>query len=208
MDLAGKIARESAKQTGDDLGSVRVNYEQIAIEFACVPSTGSNEGRLPLCDVLRKDYETGDALKECLSRLDRWIRRYVFACIDAEEQDHRWKLRGHVASPDLLTALAKEYVRDRKALMLFLSAAFKRWRVIYTSDSLWRIRFITQQTARQFGYNRKAILDHLQKVGAVPNNLTPKQLDSLLSRIGQYLSRDQRTAEGKYFGFGPRPKTD
>jgi hypothetical protein len=74
LDLTGKLARKSAKQTGDDIGSVRFNYERIVTEFISVPSTRGNEER-PLSEVLRKDYETDDALEECLSRLAVWIRR-------------------------------------------------------------------------------------------------------------------------------------
>jgi hypothetical protein len=206
MDLAGKFARKSAKQTADDIGSVRFNYERIALKFVCLPSTRRNKESRSLCEVLRKDYETDDTLRERLSQLDRWIRRYVLAHIEGEEDHHRWWLRSYLVSTDLMTALAKEYVRDSKTLMLFLSAAFKRWRAIYTSDSLWRGRLITQQIARNFDYNRKAILEHLQKSGVVPSNLTADQTYAWLSRIGQYLSRDQRAAAGKDFGFGRRSK--
>jgi hypothetical protein len=202
VDLSGTFAGQSAKQIGDDIDMVRVHYEQIALKFVGLPSIGRDEERRSLCEVLRKDYETDDALEEFLSELDQWIRKYVFACIDKEKKGHRWKLRGYVASPDLMTALAKEYVRDRKNLMLFLLAAFKRWREIYAPRSPWRQRFVTQQVARRFRYNAKRILDHLQKIDAAPSSLTASQTFALLSRIKQYLSRDQRSAIGKNFGFG------
>jgi hypothetical protein len=181
---------------------VRVHYEQIALGFVGLPSTGRDEERRSLCELLRKDYETDDALEKFLSRLGRWIREYVFACIDEETQNHRLKLHGYVASQDLMTALAKEYVRDCKTLTLFLSAAFKQWREILPPHSLFRQRLVTQQVARQFRYNAKRILDYLQKIDAAPSNLTASQTFALLSRIKQYLSRDQRSAIGKNFGFG------
>lgn len=208
MDLARKFARESAKQTGDDVGSVVLRYETIVWELLCMRPTGHDKEHRSLSEVLRKDYETDGLLKEWLSRLDQWIRRYVFACIDQEEQDHRWKLRNCVASADLMNALAKEHVRDRKTLTFFMSSVFKRWRKIYAPDSLHRVQVVTQQIAPRLGRDRKRILDHLQKIGAVPNTVTAAQLRSWLSRIGQYVSRDTKAAAGKNFGFGQRHDTE
>jgi hypothetical protein len=203
-DLAGKFAIKSAKRTVDEIDSVRSNYEEIAMEFLCVRPIGRERDKkcCSLREVLREEYETDNALRKYLSRLDQWIRRYVFECIDGS----RRKLRERRTTRVLMTALAKEYVRDPKTLMLFLSATFKRWREIYAPNSPSRVRLVTQQIASRYGYNRKRILNHLQKIGAIPNNLTPDQFYKLLSRIGQYLSRDQKTAAGKNFGFRKRPK--
>jgi hypothetical protein len=117
------------------------------------------------------------------------------------EAPFRFWLFGCRVNADLLTPLSLEYVRDRKTLMAFLSAMFKRWREIFKPNSLWRARFVTQQTAAGLGYDHKRILERLQKIGAVPSNLTGRQTYAWLSTIGQWLSRDQRTALGKDFGF-------
>jgi hypothetical protein len=116
----------------------------------------------------------------------------------------RFWLLGCRVNADLLTPLSLEYVRDRKMLMAFLSAMFKRWREIFKPNSLWRARFVTQQIAAGLGYDHKCILERLQKIGAVPNNLTARQTCAWLSKIGQWLSRDQRTALVKDFGFARR----
>jgi hypothetical protein len=113
-----------------------------------------------------------------------------------------------VRSSKLLSALEKEYARDRKGLMRFLSAMLKHWQKIHQPDSLTRVRAVVQRIAPGYGYSRKRILDHMQEIGLVPksNQLTVVQQDRWLTRIGQYLSRDQRAAIGKDFGFRDRPK--
>ena len=123
-----------------------------------------------------------------------------------DDEDYPLLIRGYLIDDDLMRPLAKEYVRDRKTLMRFLLAVFKRLRQILGPQSLFRVRFVTQRIASRFGYDRKRILASLQAIGAVPKNLTADQTYSWLSRIGQYLSRDQRTAARKGFGFGHRPK--
>jgi hypothetical protein len=205
MKLAGNFARESAKATGDDTASIRVRYDVIVRELRCLRETQSEGERHSLSDVLHVDYETDDALKHFLPMLRKWIDAYVSECIHAGHTEG-WKLHGHAASRDLMSALALEYVRDRDGLMRFLSAVFKHWRNLFAPNGSWRLRVVTQQIAPLFEHDRKRILDHLQKIGAAPNSLTRDQFYSWLSRIGQYLSRDQRTAAGKNFGFGRRPK--
>jgi hypothetical protein len=203
--LTRRFARESAKATGDDTGSIRVHYDEIVLELRCLRETQSRGERHSLSDVLRVDYETDEALKQFLPKLGKWIAAYVSDCIHGGHSEG-WTLHGHAGGGDLMNALAQEYVRDRDGLMRFLSAVFEHWRNLFAPYSPWRVRLVTQQVAPLFGHDRKSILDYLQKIGAVPKSLTPDQLRSCLSRIGQYLSRDQRTAAGKDFGFGRRPK--
>jgi len=204
ISLAGKFASESAEATGDDMGTIRVRYDRIVTELRCLRETQSGGERCSVSDVLRVHYETDDALKQFLPMLRKWIDAYVSECIHAGHSEG-WKLYGHAASRDLMNALALEYVRDRDGLMRFLSAVFKYWRNLFAPYSPWRARLVTQQVAPLFKNDRKRILDHLRQIGAVPKNLTSDQYYSWLSRIGQYLSRDQRTAAGKAFGFRRGP---
>jgi hypothetical protein len=206
IGLAGKFARKSAKATGDDIGSIRFRYDRIVTELRRLGETQSGGKPRSLSDVLHDRYETDHALKQFLPLLRKWIHAYVTDTID---RGHRkgWKMYGHNATRDLMNALALEYVRDCDGLMRFLSAVFKHWRTLFAPDSLWRVRLVTQQVAQRFGHDRKRILGYLQEIGAVPKSFTPDQLRSWLSKIGQYLSRDQRTAAGKDFGFGRNPKS-
>jgi hypothetical protein len=210
ISLAGKFARESAEATGDDTGTIRFRYDRIVTELRCLRETQSKSGeRRSLSDVLRGNYGTDDALKQFLPMLRKWIDAYVSECIHTAHSEG-WKLYGHAPSRDLMNALALEYVRDRDGLMRFLSAVFKYWRSLFARYGSWRVRLVTQQIAPLFKNDRKRILDCLQKIGAVPKSLTSDQYYSWLSRIGQYLSRDQRTAAGKDFGFrrGPTSKKE
>ena len=204
MKLAGRFARESAKATGDDTATIRVHYDEIVTELRCLLETQSGGERRSLSQVLCVDYETDDALKQFLSKLGKWIDAYVLDCIHSGPSEG-WTLHGHAASRDLMNALAHEYVRDRDGLMRFLSAVLKRWQNLFAPYGSWRVRLVTQQVAPLFKNDRKLILDHLRQIGAVPSDLTSDQYYSWLSRIGQYLSRDQRTAAGKAFGFRRRP---
>jgi hypothetical protein len=207
MKLSRKFARKSAKATGDDVGSIRVNYDEIVIELRGLRQTKRDGKRHSLSTILRSHYKTDEALTRFLSSLGKWIANYISHCIRGEHGPG-WTLYGHAASTELMNALAHEYVRDRNGLMGFLSAVFQHWRQIFAPRSLWRVRLITQRIARRFGYDRKRILAHLQKTGDVPNKLTADQTYAWLSRIGQYLSRDQRTAAGKDFGFGSSEKAE
>jgi hypothetical protein len=136
------------------------------------------------------------SLEKLCSNLDDLMREYILAFLD---NDHH-----HFVLPaDLLRLLAKEYIRDRTTLSVFLSNVLRRKR---TPDSLLSVRLVTQQIAQRYGHNRKRILDELQKRGLIPSTLTPANQRSWLSKIGQYLSRDQRAALGKDFGFRRRPK--
>lgn len=127
------------------------------------------------------------------------MREYILAFLD---NDHdRFKLPA-----ELLRLLAKEYIRDRTTLISFLSDVLKRWRKIRQPNSRHREQVLIQQFAQRYGNNRKRILHHLQEIGFVPSNLTVAQTYSWRSKIGQILSRDQRSAIGKDFGFRRRPK--
>jgi hypothetical protein len=205
--LAGGFARKSAERTktDDDIGSIRFSYSIIVKELVSMRETQPGGQRYSLSNVLQRDYETDEALKQFLPKLSKWIADYVSYCIRGEQGPTR-TLCGHRASAELMKALAQEYVRDRDGLMRFLSAMFRQWRKILEPRSLWRVRLVTQQIASRFGYDRKRILNHLQKIGAVPSNLTADQINSWFSKIGQILSRDQRTAIGKDFGFRHRTK--
>jgi len=212
MDLAGKFARGSAKATDDDTGTIRLHYERIVTELRCLRETRSGGERRSLSDVIRACYETDDALKQFLPKLGKWIGEYVADCIREHTfvftalyrqkvPSHTWTLCGHSVSRELLSALAEEYVRDRDSLMGLLGAVFRRWRVLFAPKSLLRVQMVTQQVAPLFKNDRKQILGHLQAIGAIPDNLTVQHTCSWLKRIGQYLSRDQRSAAKKDFGF-------
>ena len=90
-----------------------------------------------------------------------------------------------LALGNALNALAKEFERDRKGLLRFLDAVFKRWQKIDQPDSLWRQQLVTQQHGSR---NRKKIGDHLETIGSANDT------ESLRLRIGQYLTRDQKSA--------------
>jgi hypothetical protein len=210
-DLASSFAGESARKKGDAIGDVRDSYGRIVIELLAARYTQTDGKRYSLSTVLRGKYESDSALKEFLPKFAKWIGEYVSDCIREHTfgftplyrqivPSHTWTLCRHSVSRQLLTALAEEYVRDRVGLMRFLSSCFERWREINKPDSLWRVRLVTQQTAGHYGYDRKRILDHLQEIGAMPNPNKADQTYALLSRIGQYLSRDQRAAVRKNRG--------
>ena len=155
--------------------------------------------RLPLfgaCD--RALFLALASLEKLSSTLDDLMREYILAFLD---NDHE----RFVLPPDLLNLLAKEYIREGTTLRAFLSDVLKRRRTISPSGSLHRVRLVIQQLASRYGHNRKLILDELQKRGVIPNSLTAALQEARLNRIGQYLSRDQRLARGKDFGFRPRP---
>ena len=207
-DLAFSFARESSKRTGDQVGNARDGYEAIALEFRCLGATQPNGERQQLSSALLSKYETLDALKEWLPKLGKWIREYAFACIRGKQGKYTWSLSGHRVSNELLTALAEEYVRDRKGLMRFLSACFKRWRKIDAPNSLHRIREVTQLLAERYGHDRKRVLDELQKRGVIPGDkeLKDGESDKLRHKVGQILSRDQSAAVKKGFGSSDRQK--
>jgi hypothetical protein len=139
------------------------------------------------------------SLEKLCSSIDDLMREYILAFLDGDHD--RFKLPG-----GLLRSLGKEYIRDHATLKWFLSAVLQRRRNLGGPDSPRRVRLVTQQLASRYGHNRKRLLDELQKRSVVPNNLTITNQDSWLNRIGQWLSRDQRAATGKDFGFRPRPK--
>jgi hypothetical protein len=89
-----------------------------------------------------------------------------------------------------LNALAEEFERDRKGLLRFLDAVFKRWRKIDQPDSLWRQQLLTHQ---HLG-GPKVVAKFLENAGAVSKTTTPQQFDALCQRIKQYRSRDRKAA--------------
>ena len=187
-DLAFSFARESSKRTGDQVGNARDGYEAIALEFRRLGATQPNGERQQLSSAL--------------------IREYAFACIRGKQGKYTWSLSGHRVSNELLTALAEEYVRDRKGLMRFLSSCSKRWRKIDAPNSLHRIRQVTQLLAERYGHDRKRVLDELQKRGVIPGDkeLKDGESDKLRHKVGQILSRDQSAAVKKGFGSSDRQK--
>jgi hypothetical protein len=211
-DLSSKFARASAKKTGDTIGEVPDRYEAIALGFAAVGSalTGGVAHpalfRYSLSSVLRSSYRTDEALKAFLAKLDKWVRDYIWACTRGEQDNYSWTLCRYPVSRELRIMLADEYARDREALMRFLSACFKRWRKFGEPDSLFRKRLVTQQMAALYGHDRVRHLNYQQKIGLIPNKLEVSQQDDELYKIGQHLSRDQRTAVEKGFGSPDHPK--
>ena len=179
-DLAEKFASESGRTTeAKEIGSIRDNYEAIALRFIGVRS---------LSVVLRN--EPDQAPEDFLRKLGNWIGDYVSYCIQGKEDRCNWTLGGHTVSKELLTALALEYDRDRAGLMQFLSAVFARWREIDQPDSLFRQRLLTHQLAG----TPKEIAKALEKIGAASWCTTPEQFESLHGRVKQYCSRDRKKA--------------
>jgi hypothetical protein len=213
-DLAGKFAREFAKKTGDTIGDVLDRYEAIALGFAAVGSvlTGGVAHpavfRYSLSSVLRSSYQTDEALRAFLAKLDKWVRGYIRACTRGEQDNYSWTLCRYPVSRELLIMLADEYARDREALMRFLLACFKRWRKITAPNSLHGVRVVIQQLAARYGHGRKRLLDELQKRGVVPGDkaLTASESDKWRYKIGQILRRDQGTAVKRGFGSDGRQK--
>lgn len=95
-----------------------------------------------------------------------------------------------VHATQLRAALSEEYARDRKGLLRFLDAVFKRWREIDQPDSLFRQRLLMHQLTG----TSKEIANVLEEVGAVAKNTTEQQSRSLRSKIRQNRSRDQKAA--------------
>ena len=89
-----------------------------------------------------------------------------------------------------LNALAQEFERDRKGLLRFLSAVFKRWRKIDQSESPFRQLLLTHQLTG----TPKEIANALEEIGAAPTCTTAKQVESFHARIRQYRSRGRKAA--------------
>ena len=195
-DLAWKFAREFAKKTGDTIGDVLDRYEAIALGFAAVGSvlTGGVAHpavfRYSLRSVLRSSYQTDEALRAFLAKLDKWVRDYIWACTRAEQDNYSWILCRYPVSRELRIMLAYEYARDRQGLMRFLQEVFKRWRKIDQPESLFRQRLLTHQLAG----TPKEIANALEEIGAAPTCTTAKQVESFHARIRQYRSRDRKAA--------------
>jgi hypothetical protein len=88
-----------------------------------------------------------------------------------------------------LNALAQAFQRDRKGLLRFLDAVFKRWREIDQPDSLFRQRLLTYQLT---GTPRE-VAAAVVKLGAAKCS-TEQHYHSLGERIRQYRSRDPKAA--------------
>jgi hypothetical protein len=89
-----------------------------------------------------------------------------------------------------LNALAEEFGRDRKGLLHFLDAVFKRWGEIDQPNSLWRVQLITQQ---HLG-GPKVVGQYLENTGLVSKCTHGSHTESLRARIKQYRSRDRKKA--------------
>ena len=195
-DLAGKFARESARKTGDAIGDVRDNYGRMVIELLAERYTQTDGKRYSLGAVLRGKYESDSALKKFLPKFAKWIDEYVSDCVSEHSfgfnplyrqivPSHTWTLCGHSVSRELLTALAKEYVRHRVGLMGFLLAVFKRWRKLFAPYSAWRVRLLAQQITG----TSDEVAAAMETIGAAKRNSR-----SLGDRIRQNRLRDQRAA--------------
>jgi hypothetical protein len=177
-DLSSKFALQSAGRTDDPIGDVRERYDAIVLGFVAMRQQVDGE-RQSLIRFLLGENQTTEAIKAFFETPGKWL------------------------GEDLLTAFAEEYVRDRDALMQFLLACLKRWRKLDEPES--RARFVTQQIARRYGHNRTRIAEELLKRGVIRNRPTKEnEWNSLRSRIGQWLSRDQIKAVKD--GFGPRER--
>ncbi|CEF49253.1 unnamed protein product [uncultured bacterium] len=205
-DLVSKFAPRSAKKTGDTIGGVHDRYDTIMIELLSARYTHTDGKRYSLGTVLRDKYEPDTALKEFLSKFGKWISDYVSDCVREHSfgftplyrqivPSHTWSLCNHSVSRELLTALAEEYVRDRKGLMQFLSAVFKRWRKIYKLGSSWQILLVKSQL---LGRNDKGLAAAIEKTSVFQDNpRTEKQHDRLMWRIRQCLKREREELQKK-----------
>jgi hypothetical protein len=159
--------------------------------------------------VLSSKYESDAALKEFLPEFAKWIGEYASDCIHEHSfgftplyrqivPRHNWILSGHKVTRELLTALAEEYVRDRKGLLQFLNAIFKRWQKIDRPDSLHRMKVVIEQHADDVPYHR--IAQRLDRIGAVakgsavPGTSANRKLRSNIKKIR---SRDRKSAAEK-----------
>ena len=208
-DLAGKFARESGTKTGDAIGLIRDRYETITGEFRAARYSEANGKLYSLSTALRSKYESDAALKEFLPNFAKWIGDYVSDCIHEHSfgftplyrqivPKHTWKLCGHNVTRELLTALAEEYVRDRKGLLQFLNAIFKRWQKNNQPDSLLRMKVVIEQHADDVPYHR--IAQRLDRIGAVAKGSAvpgTRAYRKLRSKIKQIRSRDRKAAAEK-----------
>jgi hypothetical protein len=201
LKLIGKLAPESAVETGDAIGEVRDRYDRVVMELLAARYTNSDGKRYSLGSVLLSKYETDAALSEFVPNFGKWIGKYVSDCIREHSfgftplyrqivPAHTWTLCDHTVDGELLTALAEEYVRDRAGLMRFLFSVFKQWRKVYDPQSLWRVRLLTQQ---HLG-GPKVVAQYVENAGAVSPKTTPQQVDALRQCIKQYRSRDRKDA--------------
>jgi hypothetical protein len=170
-DLAGKFARESARETGDTIGDIRDRYEAIVIELVCARSGGA---------LIHDD--AADPLT--LEKLGQWL----YAATKAPAGYEVWpELRRMPERRALLRILAQEYARDRETLMKFLRAVFERHCKIDEAHGTWAAKLCTQQLAAE--YAPKQIAIELERRGIVPEGKTVEQFGALRARVRQYLNR-------------------
>jgi hypothetical protein len=203
-DLVSEFARESARRTGEAMGDIRDRYEMIVAEFLAARYVQSDGKHYSLGSALLSYYETHGKLKEFLKELGTWIELYVLRCISREPIYH-WNLNGseaaravetlrrHAVSEGLMTALGVEYVKDRRTLMRFLEAVFKRWREIDQPNSLWRVRLIAQQHLGK----PKVVAQYVENTGVVSKCTNKRHFESLRAKIKQYCSRGSEKRFGK-----------
>ena len=208
-DLAGKFARESGTKTGDAIAAVRDRYETITGEFGAARYSEADGKLYSLSTVLSSKYESDAALKEFIPKFAKWIGEYVSDCIHEHSfgftplyqqivPRHTWILCGHKVTRELLTALAEEYVRDRKGLLQFLNAIFKRWQKIHQPDSLLRMKVVIEQHADDVQHHR--IAQRLDRIGAVAKGSAVPGTSAnrkLRSKIKKIRSRDLKIAAEK-----------
>jgi hypothetical protein len=130
QDLANKAVRRiiSRRKRWRPRRASDCHYSELATKLCFLPSP---------------------SLEKLCSTLDDLMREYILARLD---NDHD----RFVLSPDLLDLLAKEYIRDGTTLRVFLSDVLKRRRTISASDSLHRVRLVTQQIASRYGHAESA----------------------------------------------------
>ena len=153
-----------------------------------------------LSERLRERYQTNVETKRLLVDLEHGLRRYLQSLND-KTTGRPLEVEHCKLGAEFTQLLAKEWLRDPQNLFAFLAEVFGRWCAIDRPDSLHRRRIVTYQIAAPLRNSRKEILDHLQKIGAIPKRLTGKQLRSWLSIIGQHISRDAKATAVKNFGF-------
>jgi len=154
-----------------------------------------------LSESWRERYLTDKSAGDLISELECSLRDYL-DCLIETKTERSLMLAGRTISADLAKFMVKEWVRDPKALKSFLTAVLRRWREIDAPDSRHRLRVVVYQISPLLDNDRKRIVDHLQKIGVIPQMLTSVQLRSWLNIIGQHISRDAKSAADKNFGFG------
>lgn len=108
-------------------------------------------------------------------------------------QKHVFEIYGCPVDDELMCLLAIEYLTDAKTLTNFLSAVFRRWRKVFAPGSPWFQRVRVHQCGQRGIVDRKGILQELEKAKLIPPDLSVEEQDRVLSKIGQWRSRDVKT---------------